>query len=87
MPDQFENLANSDAHYATTGPEIWRQCGGKLDGFVCAAGTGGTIGGVSRYLKRVCPRIATYLIDPTGSGLKCFVETGTFASAGVAVYS
>jgi cysteine synthase A len=81
-PCQFENLANSSAHYSTTGPEMWEQSGRELDGFVCAAGTGGTIAGVSRYLKEVNPSACTYLIDPTGSGLKCFVETGTFASSG-----
>jgi cysteine synthase A len=71
-----------DAHYRTTGPELWRQAGERLDGFVCAAGTGGTIGGVSRYLKHVSPSTAVYLIDPTGSGLKCYVETGEFSSSG-----
>lgn len=82
LPDQFEHVANAKAHYSTTGPELWRQCGQALDGFVCAAGTGGTIAGVSRFLKSVHSACATFLIDPTGSGLKCFVETGQFASSG-----
>ena len=81
-PCQFEHVANSGAHYSGTGPELWRQCGGRLDGFVCAAGSGGTVGGVSRYLKEVHPGVACHLIDPTGSGLKCFVEDGVFASSG-----
>lgn len=49
--DQFENLANFRAHYEGTGPEIWEQSAGKLDAFVAAAGTGGTVAGVSRFLK------------------------------------
>jgi cysteine synthase A len=49
--NQFDNLANRQGHYSTTGPEIWEQCEGKIDGFVCAAGTGGTLGGVSMFLK------------------------------------
>lgn len=82
MPDQFEHTANAQAHFTTTGPEIWRQSGGRVDGFCCAAGTGGTIGGVSRYLKSVNPACEVHLIDPAGSGLKCFVEDGVFSSTG-----
>ncbi|KAI3456820.1 hypothetical protein Pfo_013483 [Paulownia fortunei] len=67
--DQFENLANFRAHYEGTGPEIWEQVGGKLDAFVAAAGTGGTIAGVSRFLKEKKSSIKCFLIDPPGSGL------------------
>ena len=48
LPDQFEHLANSGAHFASTGPELWAQSGGRVDAFICAAGTGGTLAGVSR---------------------------------------
>ncbi|CAA0815388.1 Pyridoxal-5-phosphate-dependent enzyme family protein [Striga hermonthica] len=67
--DQFENLANCRAHYEGTGPEIWEHVGGKADAFVAAAGTGGTVAGVSRFLKEKKPSIKCFLIDPPGSGL------------------
>ncbi|AFY70052.1 Cysteine synthase [Thalassoporum mexicanum PCC 7367] len=74
--NQFENLANADAHYQTTGPEIWQQTGGDLDGVVMASGTGGTIGGVSSYLKEQKSEIAAYLIDPPGAAMYGYVNTG-----------
>ncbi|CAI6011968.1 unnamed protein product [Closterium sp. NIES-65] len=67
--DQFENLANYRAHYCGTGPEIWKQTGGTVDAFVAAAGTGGTIAGISCYLKEQNPGVKTFLIDPPGSSL------------------
>ncbi|CAZ84595.1 unnamed protein product [Tuber melanosporum] len=67
--DQFENEANWKAHYEGTGPEIFDQCGGKLDCFVAGAGTGGTISGVARYLKPHLPKLKIVLADPQGSGL------------------
>ncbi|KAJ8493044.1 hypothetical protein OPV22_014765 [Ensete ventricosum] len=67
--DQFENLANFRAHYEWTGPEIWEQTQGKLHAFVAAAGTGGTIAGISQFLKVKNPNIKCFLIDPPGSGL------------------
>jgi len=80
--NQFENMSNSDAHYQTTAPEIWRQTGGELVGIVMSSGTGGTIGGVTAYLKEQNPQIATYLIDPTGSGLYSYITTGEFKAEG-----
>ncbi|KLJ10137.1 cysteine synthase A [Blastomyces silverae] len=67
--DQFENPANWQAHFRTTGPEIFAQCEGKLDAFVAGAGTGGTISGVALFLKPRLPNISIVLADPQGSGL------------------
>ncbi|AFY73935.1 cysteine synthase [Synechococcus sp. PCC 7502] len=83
--DQFENMANSDAHYQTTAPEIWQQTGGAIDGIVMSSGTGGTIGGVTAYLKSQKPDIACYLIDPPGSGLFNYMTTGTFKAEGSSI--
>ncbi|SLM34224.1 cysteine synthase 2 [Lasallia pustulata] len=67
--NQFEIEYNWQAHFEGTGPEIFRQCGGKLDAFVAGAGTGGTIAGVARYLKPRLPNVKIVLADPQGSGL------------------
>ncbi|CAG8690512.1 3891_t:CDS:2, partial [Ambispora leptoticha] len=67
--DQFENLANFQAHCYGTGPEIYKQTDGKISAFVAGAGTGGTIGGVSSYLKPLIPKLKVFLVDPPGSGL------------------
>jgi cysteine synthase A len=67
--NQFDNTANQAWHHATTGPEIWEQTDGRVAGFVCAAGTGGTIAGVGRYLKARNPDVQIAVSDPTGSGL------------------
>ena len=80
--NQFDNTANRDAHYRTTGPEIWRDTGGGVDAFVCATGTGGTLGGVSRYLKQQNSRVRIVLADPMGSALHGWVKTGTPKSEG-----
>ncbi|HYH79100.1 MAG TPA: pyridoxal-phosphate dependent enzyme [Longimicrobium sp.] len=77
LADQFYNQANPEAHYRTTGPEIWEQTGGRVTHFVSAAGTGGTITGVGRYLKERNPAIRIVGGDPEGSILKGFWETGT----------
>jgi cysteine synthase A len=75
--NQFDNLANQLAHFESTGPEIWRQTDGRLDAFVTSTGTGGTLGGVSRYLKAENPEVSIVLADPMGSALYSYVKTGT----------
>ncbi|KFK35554.1 hypothetical protein AALP_AA4G005700 [Arabis alpina] len=74
--DQFENLANYRAHYEGTGPEIWDQTHGNIDAFVAAAGTGGTLAGVSRFLQDQSKLVKCFLIDPPGSGLYNKVTRG-----------
>ena len=66
-PDQYSNMANPEAHYATTGPEIWEQTGGEIDAMVIALGTGGTVSGVARYLKEQNPGVRIVGADPEGS--------------------
>jgi cysteine synthase len=83
--NQFENPANGDIHYRTTGPEIWEQCEGKVDVVVSAAGTGGTISGVSRYLKEQNPDVQVVLVDPEGSGLFHYVKEGVMKSSGSSI--
>jgi cysteine synthase len=73
--DQFNNTANYRGHYQSTGPEIWDQCGGSLDAFTCASGTGGTFAGVSTYLKERKPSLRTILADPMGSSLYSWVTS------------
>jgi cysteine synthase A len=75
--NQFDNTANRQAHFESTGPEIWSQTDGKLDAFTCAVGTGGTLAGVSRYLKAQSANVQIWLTDPYGSALYNWVTTGT----------
>lgn len=83
--DQFENLDNAKAHYETTAPEIWQQTSGAIDGIVMSSGTGGTIGGMTSYLKQQNPQIASYLIDPQGSALYSYITTGEFKAEGSSI--
>jgi len=80
--NQFDNTANRRAHVATTGPEIWAQTDGKVDAFVAASGTGGTVAGVSEYLKSRNPRVRTVVADPPGSSLYEFIRNGALKATG-----
>lgn len=74
--DQLNNPANTDAHYRTTGPEIWEQTEGKVTHFVAGAGTGGTISGTAKYLKQVNPSVKVIAADPEGSVYRSYFKTG-----------
>lgn len=76
FPDQHNNRENSEAHYRTTGPEIWKQMQGRIDYVVAGMGTGGTICGISRYLKEQDPRIRVIAVDPVGSVFYEHFKTG-----------
>ncbi len=80
--NQFDNLANGEAHEATTGVEIWEQAGGRIDAFTCAAGTGGTLAGVGRALKARDPGVRIVLADPMGSALFSWIKTGVLKAEG-----
>ena len=80
--NQFDNQANRKAHYETTGPEIWEQTDGKVDGFICSSGTGGTISGVSNALKEKNKDIKIFLSDPKGSALYNYIKNGELKSEG-----
>ena len=80
--NQFDNTANRDAHYHGTGPEIWQQTAGKIDGFICAVGSGGTLGGMSRYLKEQLASIQIGLADPFGSALHHYYKAGELKAEG-----
>ncbi|KAL3476442.1 tryptophan synthase beta subunit-like PLP-dependent enzyme [Aspergillus californicus] len=75
--NQFDNTANRRAHIETTGPEIWAQTDGKIDAFTCSTGTGGTLAGITYYLKQVSNgRVKSFLADPPGSVLHSYIQSG-----------
>lgn len=78
---QFDNLANMEIHRSTTGAEIWEQTGGKVDGFVCAVGTGGTLAGVSIALKERNPKVTIGLADPAGASLYDYFSRGAMQAS------
>ena len=80
--NQFDNVANAKGHYEGTGQEIWEQTEGKVDGFVCSSGTGGTISGVSNALKEKNKDIKIFLSDPKGSALYNYIKNGELKSEG-----
>src|ERR1700688_4284751 len=83
--NQFNNVANRQGHVETTGPEIWRQADGKVDGFVCAVGTGATLAGVAMALKARNKDIRIGLADPMGAALYSYYTTGTLSSEGSSI--
>ncbi len=83
--NQFDNIANRRAHIETTGPEIWEQTGGKIDGFVSAVGTGGTLAGTAIALKERNPNIKIALADPMGAALYSYYTTGELKSEGSSI--
>ena len=80
--NQFDNTANREVHLQTTGPEIWDQTDGQIDGFICAAGTGGTLAGVVTALKQKNPDVVTAIADPEGACLYNYYKNGELKSTG-----
>jgi cysteine synthase A len=78
--DQWDNTANREGHLHNTGPEIWAQSGGRVDGFVCAVGTGGTLSGVSEFLKSVNENVVIGLADPPGAKMCRYFHDGELAA-------
>ena len=80
--NQFDNISNQEGHYVSTGPEIWKQTKGKIDGFICSVGSGGTIAGISRYLKEKNSNVIIGLSDPLGSALYNYYKHGELKAVG-----
>lgn len=83
--NQWDNHANREGHIASTGPEIWEQTGGSIDGFTCAVGTGGTLAGVGMYLKQRNKNVVIAAADPMGAAIYSWVKTGELASSGSSI--
>jgi cysteine synthase A len=83
--NQFDNVANRQGHFKTTGPEIWRQTDGTVDGFICAVGTGGTLAGVGMFLKEQNPDVKIGLADPMGAALYNYYANGELKSEGSSI--
>lgn len=83
--NQWDNLANRQAHIQGTGPEIWAQTDGRVDGFVCAIGTGGSLAGIAFYLKQQRPSIVTAVADPPGAAMFSYFTTGELKAEGSSI--
>jgi cysteine synthase A len=83
--NQFDNVANREAHAVSTGPEIWAQTGGRIDGFICAVGSGGTLAGVAQALRDQKPGVAIGLADPHGAALYSWYTDGELKSEGSSI--
>src|SRR5205085_1243884 len=83
--NQWDNTANRDGHYRSTGAEIWQQTGGRIDGFICAIGTGGTLAGVSMLLKEKNPKIRTAAADPMGAAMYRWFKQGELKAEGASI--
>jgi cysteine synthase len=83
--NQFDNVANRDIHYQTTGPEIWNQTDGKIDAFICAVGSGGSLAGVAKALKEKNPNVKIGLADPNGAALYNHYKNGELKSEGSSI--
>jgi cysteine synthase A len=83
--NQWDNVANREGHTASTGPEIWEQTGGRIDGFTCAVGTGGTLAGVAEYLKHKKPNVVIAAADPVGAAIYSWIKTGELKAQGSSI--
>jgi cysteine synthase A len=83
--NQWDNTANRQAHFEGTGPEIWEQTGGKLDGFICSIGTGGTLAGVSMFMKEKKPDVVIGIADPMGASMYSYYTTGELKGEGESI--